>query len=278
MHKILHKEGTVFIVLLVLLSFKTVSSQNILTATNSEAWGVGGASVMSKDVFGVFNNPSAYSEIKKLQCGIYSEQRMSQTKLGSVALSLVIPTTFMNIGFAVSHLADTFINQEKVNASLSKKISKNFSIGATVSYLVTYSAGQPFSGNIIYEFGGIYDINNRFQFGVFIFNPTQRNYSDFSNDKIPTYYRIGGGYDVLDRLRFVFEMQQLFNQQILFRGGIRYNTNGLLTLSAGLANNPVYITFGIGIRLKKFKLDYAASFHEVLGYSPHLGIIFPQVN
>jgi hypothetical protein len=44
----------------------------------------------------------------------------------------------------------------------------------------------------------------------------------------------------------------------------------------GAADNPVYLTLGASFKLRTCKLDYAASFHEVLGYTPHLSLSFPQ--
>ena len=259
------------------LCFKDAVSQNLMNPVSAEAWGVGGASATSQNVFAVFNNPSAYSDMHQLQCGIYSEQRLSQTRLSSAAFSLVAPSGLMNFGFAVSHLADTFYNQEKISASLSKRLSKHFSVGATFSFLAIYTKDLPFRGNFFGELGAFYDATSKLRFGLFIFNPTQSNYSSFSSDKIPTYGRIGVEYDISDRLKILFEAQQQLHEQILFRGGIRFDMNGLLSLSAGASDNPVYITMGIGLRLNKFKLDYAASFHEILGYAPHLGISFPDV-
>jgi hypothetical protein len=49
----------------------------------------------------------------------------------------------------------------------------------------------------------------------------------------------------------------------------------VLSLSIGSANNPVYLTFGTGVKLKQFQIDFAASFHQILGFSPHLGLSFP---
>jgi len=250
--------------------------QNILLPYSAEAWGVGGASVSSQNVMAVFNNPAAYSDIQKFQCGIYSDQRFSQTKIISGAAAIVIPARVMNIGFAASHFGDSIYNQEKIGISVSRHLSKKLSLGATMSYMATYKTGDVMRGNILGEIGLHFEATEKLKLGLFIFNPSQSVYSVLDQNKIPTFVRLGAGYEIADNTELLIEAQQGINQPLILRGGVKYKFNSLFSAAAGIASNPVYLTFGLSLRLKNTRLDYAAGFHEILGYAPHLGIIFPE--
>jgi hypothetical protein len=257
------------------LCFEIDQAQNIFNPIGADAWSVGASSVISQNVFSVFNNPAAISDFKKVNAGINSEQRFSEIKLNTSSIALVVPSKFINIGFSINHFGYELFNQQKFGLSLGKKLSKQFSLGVTFSYFETNISEQVPAGNFFGEMGLLYQPFSKWHFGMFIFNPNQSKYSFISYDRIPTFVRFGVSYDVSDKVQFISETEQILNQSLVLRGGIKYQIHEILSLSIGAANNPVYLTFGTGIKLKSFKVDFAASVHQVLGVSPHLSISFP---
>jgi len=250
------------------------NSQSLLNPVSADAWSGGGSSVTEKNVFSVFNNPSITAETKQFQLGLFSEQRFNETKLTTAGIALVIPTKWIHIGLGFSHFGYTLFNQQKCGITISKKLSKQFSAGVTFSFLGTFVSEQPYTGNIIGELGLFYKYSAKLHFGIFILNPAQNKYSVSGNEKIPTLARLGIEYSISDKLRLILETEQMLNADLVYRGGIKYQIHELFLVSVGAANNPVYLTFGCGIKLKQFKINYAAAIHEVLGYSPHLDLIF----
>ena len=121
----------------------------------------------------------------------------------------------------------------------------------------------------------MYQPFQKIHFGIFFFNPTQSKYSINSYDRIPTFARLGLRYDISDKVQLITEIEQILNQSLIFKGGVKYQIHDILSLSIGAANNPVYLTFGTGIKLKKINVDFAASIHQVLGVTPHLSISIP---
>jgi hypothetical protein len=250
-------------------------AQNIFNPVGAESWSLGGTSVISKNVFSVINNPATIGSFKKIQAGIYSEQRFGEAKLNSSNIALILPSKFINIGFSINHFGYELFNQQKFNLSLGKRLSKQFLLGVSISYFETNISEQSHSGNFLGEFGLIYQPFQKWQIGMFVFNPTQSRYSVNSYDRIPTYARFGASYEISDKVQFISEIEQTLNQNLVLRGGIKYQIHEILSLSIGAANNPVYLTFGTGIKLKNYKVDFAMSTHQILGVSPHLSISFP---
>jgi hypothetical protein len=42
----------------------------------------------------------------------------------------------------------------------------------------------------------------------------------------------------------------------------------------GVSNNPNIVSFGAGVNLGDFKLDFSSSMHSILGYSPQFSITY----
>ena len=250
-------------------------AQPVFDPVGADAWSVGGASVASKNIFGAFNNPSSIVELDKVGCGIYSEKRFNETKLITSSIALVLPLKYIHAALSIHHFGYDLFNQQKLSLTLAKKLSKQFSLGISFSYFITNISEQLPAGVFLGEFGISYHPFSKWQVGVFVFNPTQSKYSTNSYDKVPTYARIGTSYTISDKVKFITEFDQKLNQDLVFRGGVNYQIHKQLSLSIGAANNPDYLTFGTGIYIKKSKIDFAISIHQILGISPHLSISLP---
>lgn len=266
-----------YITLLTLLNllFLNLRAQQLFNPIGADTWGVAGSSVASQNVWSVLNNPAGFSALKKNQVGIYSTQQFQETKLSTASAVVVLPSKFITIGVGINYFGYSLFNQQKISASLSKQLFNQFSLGVTLSYFGTTITEQQHAGNILGEIGLLYKVNSKCHLGLFIFNPTQSKYSTQSIDKIPTYARIGVDYNVSEKVKLLGEVDQTLNQKLVLRGGIKYQIHEVLSLSIGAANNPAYLTFGTGIKLKQLKVDFAASFHQTLGFSPHVGLSFP---
>lgn len=251
------------------------SAQNIFNPVGAEAWGVGGISVVNQNIWSVFNNPAGFSAVKKVQGGISSEQRFRESKLNTSSVGIVLPSKYINTGIGIHHFGYSLFNQQFFRVAVSKQLFKQFSIGVSLNYFATNISEQPHSGNMLGDAGILYQASSKIKLGLYIFNPTQSRYSVNTSERIPTYSRFGIEYLISDKVKLLAETEQQLNQKSVFRGGIHYQLHPMLSLSAGAANNPVYVTFGTGVTLKQFKVDFAASVHEVLGFTPHLSIIFP---
>jgi hypothetical protein len=148
-------------------------------------------------------------------------------------------------------------------------------LGVTFSYFNTNISEQPRAGNMLGEAGLLYQATTALTFGIYVFNPTQSFYSANTKERIPTIARAGVTYDVSDKLQMLGEAEETLNQKIILRGGLKYRIHEHLLLSAGAANNPVYLTFGAGVNMKYMRIDFAAGIHQVLGLTPYLAIVFP---
>jgi hypothetical protein len=267
---------TLFVALAI--SFSYCSAQNIASSVGAKAWMLGGSSVANTDVWSANNNPAASTPIRKTQYGLYCEQRFAEKNLRLANLSTVVPFKYAHIGVSLNYYGYSVFNQQKVGLSLSKALSRSFSLGVQLNYVSTFIEQYGGAGNIVLATGISATPIKQLRIGFLVFNPTQNTYGKYTTEKIPAYAKLGCGYDVSDRVALNLEADQGLNRQLSWRGGVYYKIHDAVHLALGAATQPMYYTFGTVLMMKSMKLDMAASFHEVLGLTPHIGCSLPVSN
>jgi len=58
--------------------------------------------------------------------------------------------------------------------------------------------------------------------------------------------------------------------------GLEYHINKVLYLRGGISTNPTQYAFGFGMQLKDFKVDFSSSFHQTLGITPGISIVYTR--
>ncbi|MBI5804434.1 helix-hairpin-helix domain-containing protein [candidate division TA06 bacterium] len=86
-----------------------------------------------------------------------------------------------------------------------------------------------------------------------------------SDEEIAQWLDWGVSYRLLNQLTFAFQLQTQrgYNSQLRF--GQEYRHNRHLALRAGFSSQPSSFSFGLGLFLKKLRLDYAVKTHSSLG-------------
>ncbi|MDO9068242.1 MAG: helix-hairpin-helix domain-containing protein, partial [Deltaproteobacteria bacterium] len=86
-----------------------------------------------------------------------------------------------------------------------------------------------------------------------------------SDEEIAQWLDWGVSYSLLNQLTFAFQLQSQrgYNSQLRF--GQEYRHNRHLALRAGFSSQPSSFSFGLGLFLKKLRLDYAVKTHSSLG-------------
>ena len=61
---------------------------------------------------------------------------------------------------------------------------------------------------------------------------------------------------------------------MVLKAGLEYCIIDILYARVGISNNPNIVSFGAGLHLGNFRLDFSSSMHQVLGYSPQFSLIY----
>ncbi len=251
-----------------------MNAQIVHDPIGARAWSLGGSSTAESNVFSVNNNMASSAELKEYQIGIYNQTRFSIKELNLINSSFLLPTKFIHLGLGINHYGYEKYNQQNFSFGIAKKLNNNFNLGVTINYLTINIAEQENTSALTGSLSAFYKINKNFQLGVLLFNPTLSNYSINGYGKINTFGRIGVKYQVNKSVYLIGDLDKTIEQETILRGGINYALHPNFGLSLGYANNPNYLTFGFNTKIKQMDLAFAASMHEILGFTPHIGLIF----
>ena len=60
----------------------------------------------------------------------------------------------------------------------------------------------------------------------------------------------------------------------VFRTGVEYHVVDPIFIRCGISNNPSMCSFGFGLRQGLWQFDIASSYHQDLGFSPQVSLLF----
>jgi hypothetical protein len=266
--------NTLFKIGILLLAFQKVNAQIIHDPIGAKAWSLGGSSTPESNVFSINNNMASAADIKDYQIGIYNQTRFSIKELNLINSSFLLPTKFMHLGLSINYFGYEKFNQQNISIGFAKKLNTNFNLGITLNYLTLNILEQENTSTLTGSLSAFYKINKNLQLGVLLFNPTQSSYGIKNYGNVNTFGRVGLKYQVNKSVYLIGDFDKTLQQETVLRGGVNYAIHPKFEISVGYANHPNYLTFGFNAKVKQMDLAFAASMHEVLGLTPHVGLVF----
>lgn len=236
--------------------------------------GVSGASVCYSDLWSAFNNQAGLADVNKASGGVYFENRFSIANLGVKGFAFALPAGESGT-FALSgtYFGYSLYNEKKIGIGFGKKIGGKLKAGVQLDYLSTFIAERygtrtAFTG----EAGLLAEPVKNLLLGFHIYNPTQTKIADYADERIPVTMRIGAAYKFSDKVTVSIENEKQVDASGMFKTGIDYHIAEPLYLRGGISTNPFLNSFGFGLKFGQFIFDAASSFHETLGFTPHISL------
>jgi len=259
----------IFVLLLPIISF---SSEPDKTPSARTA-GLGGSSIAIADPWSVFNNQAGLGWQKDYWAGVYHENRYFVKELGFSALGACIPVKPGTFGVSLTHFGFSQFNQSRFGLSYGMMLSKSIAAGVGLNYHSLHLSSEYGSTSTITAEGGIiYQPLEKISIGAHVFNPTQSSLG--SSQNLPTSFGLGMVYKPNKNIFITIQGDDNTQSSPVFRAGLEYSPVSSLSIRAGMATNPMNLSFGLGWRVKQLVFDLAFSYHEVLGYTPYLSLSY----
>jgi hypothetical protein len=256
----------------VLSLYPSLLAQNPPVGARSAA--LGHASVGLTDLWSSFNNQAALAFIEKAEVGAVYENRYLIPELASQAIAFAAPVKkWGTFGINIFRFGGNQYNENKLGLAYARSFGPKFSAGIQFN-MHFMQFGDAYYGNLFTATGEasfLVKITEQWHIAAHVFNPTRTPLADFNREKIATILRIGTMYRFSEKLISVVEVEKdlLFEPNV--RAGVEYHLSRPIFARVGVSTNPVAPTMGLGVRLKNFKMDAAAQWHQVLGFSPQFG-------
>lgn len=256
----------------------TASANSDNFPVGARSAGLAHASVTMIDVWSAHHNQAGLAFLKFPSAGAYYESRFMMKELSLKSFAAAYPIKSGTFGLNISSFGYTQYNESKFGVSYGKAFGDKFAAGITMNYLNTH-IGDNYGkrGSFAGELALMAKPFKNFTVGAHLFNPTRAKLADYNNERTPTIIRLGIDYKFSNKVFVAIETEKDVDHKPVFKAGFEYKPADVLYLRAGISTNPSLSSFGIGLHIKQFKLDFASSFHSVLGYTPQVGFVY-EVN
>lgn len=268
------KIATISIVLILPAHF---FSQVANDAIGARSTAMGGVTATLSDLWSANNNQAGLGFVKELSAGVYFENRFLLEETSYQAGAFVMPTKIGALGVSVASIGYSDFVETKAGVSYGQRFNEKFSVGIQLNYLRT-SLTQEFGSksNVTGAIGLMGKLSDEFTLGVHIYNPTRTKLANFDNERVPTIMKIGLDYRFSDKVIFALETEKDIDFDPVVKAGIEYHVVEILYLRVGISNNPTSSSFGFGLIMNNFILEASSSFHQTLGMTPGISIIYKK--
>ncbi len=234
---------------------------------------MGGVGAAFEDVHSVFSNQAGMAEVDALGFSLLAEQRFLLNAIRTVSAGGVLPVKNSRLGLALNYYGTDAYNEQRISLAYARKLMENFSIGAALDFLNTNIPEYGSKGVMTFELGLMARFSPQLNMGVHVFNPL--NVELIEGEKLPSILKMGLKYSPSEKVDIFGEVSKDIDFDIRTHWGVEYEVIEDLNLRLGVATQPVEITFGAGYQLGNgLKIDVGSRYHEVLGISPSVGIVF----
>jgi hypothetical protein len=237
--------------------------------------GLANASLTLNDVWSIHHNQAGLGSIRKVSAGVYYESRFLLPELGLSAGAIAVPIGKGTFGLSFRSFGFQAYKENKIGLAYGRAFGDFLSIGMQINFQsAVFSEFYGSSSTFTAEIGAMYKASKRVTIAAHLFNPNQSRIAEYDDERIPSVIRFGARYLFSDQVFVVAEVENALYQKPILRGGLEYHPVDILYVRAGISGNPLNSNFGFGLQMKKFQLDFAGAFHQVLGFTPKISLTF----
>lgn len=267
----------VLMLILALFSISSTQAQIANDVIGASSTGMGGYSVTVSDLWSANNNQAGLGFATDISGGLFYENRFLLKETSYRAGAFVLPVKTGAFGLSVASFGYSAYSETKAGLSYGQRFGDKFSVGVQLNYLNTklsqdYGTKNSLTGAI----GLMAKLNKEVTLGVHIYNPTRSKLAEYDTEKIPTIMKLGLAYRFSEKVMLGVETEKDLDYDAVVRAGLEYHITEIFYLRGGISTNPTMYSFGFGLQMKNFKMDISSSFHQTLGMTPSISLIYQK--
>ncbi len=255
------------------LSFNIVNAQALRQPISAVYVGLGAYSTQQADVFSFINNQAALAQYKAAAAGAYAERRFMLSETSVYTTAVAIPSKLGNFGVSAKYMGYKNFNENQIGLAYGRRLGKKVDIGVQFNYY-GYRVPSYNSDNAVnFEIGALVHLTDKLNAGLHVYNPIGGNFSK-TDEKLTSAYKFGLGYDASEKFFVSAELVKEENFPVSMNAGVQYQFAKQFFARAGIASANTVGYAGLGLAWSSLRLDISASYHQQLGVSPGLLLIY----
>ncbi len=259
---------------LLLISFSRLRGANDYFSSGAQSAGLAGSSVMLTGLWAMQDNQAGLVAVRKPCAGIFHDRKFLLPQLGQTDILFAFPVRKTGTaGVSFSYFGFELYNEKKIACSYAMSFSGKTSAGVRVDFISSFIAGEQTSAKtIISELGIQSQLASVLRMGIHLYNPSVVTLRGYANEPAATTLRMGLAYTPSGKVMICAETGKEVSSPGVFKTGIEYRASDQVYLRTGISGLPVSTSFGFGLYKGKYKIDFSASRHQDLGYSPQFSM------
>ena len=265
-----------FTLTIILLSVATFYSkgQIIRRPVAAPYIGLGAYSIRHQDIFSFTSNQAALAQVNNAAVGVFGERRFLLNDLNNYTAALAVPTNSGNFGLKIGYFGSADYNETQIGLAYGRKMGEKVDIGAQFNYNAIRIPGYGSSSAVSFEIGTVLHLTDQLHIGIHANNPVGGKFGKDQEEKLPSVYSFGLGYDASEKFYFSAEILKEEDQPVNVNVGLQYKLLPQLLARVGMETATSSAWAGIGISWKVFRIDVTTNYHPQLGVTPGLLMLF----
>lgn len=249
------------------------SGDNFLSGGRAAA--LSGAAITLSDVYATTNNQAGLGFMTDFSVGVYTDRKFLNAKVNNINVAAALPFEKVGtFGLSANYYGFSLYNETKIGLAYARKFGTKFAMGVQFDYMRLNMAELGQRDFFTLELGMQYKPWKVLTFGAHIYNPIPYKVEPVFGERLPTIIKFGVGYEPAQKVLIAAEYEQDIYYKPRFKAGVEYRVIKYVSLRAGAQTAPFCGTFGFGINVTGLKLDAAAVYHPVMGFTPHLALSY----
>lgn len=234
--------------------------------------GIGAYSQHAIDAFSFLNNQAALAKVKNAEAGVLAEKRFLLDELSAYTAALVLPTHAGNFGFRTNYYGHSDYNESVIGLAYARNLGSRMDLGVQFNYNRVLVSGYGSASVVSAEIGTIIHVSQQLHTGIHINNPVAMKFGKNSEEKLPSVYSFGIGYEPSSKSLLNLEIVKEDDEPVTVNAGFQYRPMEQVVVRAGISSATSQVWMGAGVLWKNFRIDVMSSYHSQLGLSP--GLLF----
>ncbi len=228
------------------------------------------SSVAIGGIWSIMNNQAGIALLSGPEISFAYENKFLLKETGNSSMAFAYPTDFGVLGISFNYFGFSKYNEIRTGLAYARAFGEYIRIGLQLDYLrTTVTEGYGTHDNVTFEVGVQSDVTRNITLGAYVFNPIRVKLADYTDEHIPAIFRFGISWHFSPQFFVTAEAEKnSFYSGIILRGGLEYTFKEKFILRTGVGSKQDIFSMGFGFKLKGFKLEIAATMHQVLGFSP----------
>jgi len=225
------------------------------------------------DAMPLLAQPACASRLKGFSASALTERRFLIEGFNLSSAAIGLPLSFGGVGLTINYSGSQEFNLSSIGLVYGKNLGK-VDLGVSFHYTSIKLNGYGKSSTIEFELGSLWQISERIHSSILLKNPVGGKFGLDKTEKLPAVFRFGLGFKASENVSIAVELIKEEEQKPGFNTGLCYVFNKKFFFQAGIQTLIASPYWSIGYQIKKLRVETYCSYHQQLGFSPAISLIF----